>query len=634
MHEPTLRAIRVLIVDDEDQVLDAYRQILSPRPRDDGQAALQSARARLFAKPGTEPQVAPPAAPGPVLEPVFVKDAQSAVDAVRAACAAEQPFAVAFLDMRMPPGPDGVWAATQMRELDPDLEIVIATAYSDVDPQEISARVPPEEKLFYLQKPFHVHEVRQLAVALGHKWAADRRIHQIAYFDSLTGLPNRERCRSGLAAALERAKTGAHRLAILYIDLDNFKRINDTLGHSVGDDLLKVMAQRLQHTLRADGRPAGPGGPARADDLARLGGDEFMVLLPAIEEPQDAGVVADRVVRKLMEPMQLEMHDVLVTPSIGIATYPADGEDVETLFRNADLAMYFAKRQGPGSYAFYAPEMNASALKRLTMEAQLRKALDAGEFALVYQPQFNLSSGKPSGLEALLRWHNAELGDVPPSEFVPVAEETGLILAIGEWVLRTACAQARDWQDQGLPFGLMAVNVSGMQFVQHDFPDLVDRVLRETGLDPSLLELELTESLLMKDEAWARETMARLKSIGVSIAIDDFGTGYSSLSRLQNFPLSRLKVDRSFVQNLDGQTKDRSIALTILALAEGLGLGVVAEGVEDHAQLLSLQDMHCDEVQGFFLSKPRPPAEIAQLLRRLDTDEAVGRTQRLRLVTG
>ena len=634
MNEQDQRAIRVLVADDEDQVLDAYRQILGPRPRDDGQAALHSARSRLFGKPDAPREVTRPAAGASLLEPVFVKDAQAAVDAVRAACAAQQPFAVAFLDMRMPPGPDGVWAAACMRELDPDLEIVIATAYSDIDPQEISARVPPEEKLFYLQKPFHVHEVRQLAVALGHKWAADRRIHRLAYFDSLTGLPNRELFRRRLAVALDRAKSAARKLAIVYIDLDNFKRINDTLGHSVGDDLLKVMAQRLQHTLRTAGRRADQADAAGADDFARLGGDEFMVLLPEIDDPADAAVVADRIVHRLMEPMKLEVHDVLVTPSIGIAAFPDDGEDVETLFRNADLAMYFAKRRAPGSYAFYAPEMNAAALKRLTMEGQLRSALEAGEFSLVYQPQFSLSTGKPSGLEALLRWNNAELGAVPPSEFVPVAEETGQILAIGEWVLRTACAQARAWQDEGLPFGLMAVNVSGAQFVQHDFPDLVEQVLRETGLDPGALELELTESLLMKDEAWAREAMRRLANIGVSIAIDDFGTGYSSLSRLQTFPLSRLKVDRSFVQHLDNQSKDRSVAVSILALAESLNLGVVAEGVEDYEQLMSLQHLKCDDVQGFFLSRPRPPAEIEQLLRRLAVTEEFGRTQRLRLVTG
>jgi diguanylate cyclase (GGDEF)-like protein len=634
MTEQTQQPIRVLVVDDEDQVLDAYRQILSPRPKDDGQVALHSARSRLFAKPDGQGPAGRPSAGVPLFEPVFARDARSAVDAVRAACAAQQPFAVAFLDMRMPPGPDGVWAASCMRELDPDLEIVIATAYSDIDPQEISARVPPEEKLFYLQKPFHVHEVRQLAVALGHKWAADRRINRLAYYDSLTGLTNRELFRRRLATALDSARAAARKLAVLYIDLDNFKRINDTLGHSVGDDLLKVMAQRLQHTLRADGRRADQAAAGGADDFARLGGDEFMVLLPEIDDPADAGVVADRIVRRLMEPMKLEVHDVLVTPSIGIATFPDDGADVETLFRNADLAMYFAKRRAPGSHAFYAPEMNAAALKRLTMEGQLRRALEAGEFSLEYQPQFSLSTGKPSGLEALLRWNNAELGAVPPAEFVPVAEETGQILAIGEWVLRTACAQAKAWHDEGLPFGLMAVNVSGAQFVQHDFPDLVERVLRETGLDPGQLELELTESLLMKDEAWARETMMRLTNLGVSIAIDDFGTGYSSLSRLQTFPLSRLKVDRSFVQHLDAQSKDRSIAMSILALAESLDLGVIAEGVEDHEQLLSLQDLHCDEVQGFFLSKPRPPAEIEQLLRRLATHEAFTRTQRLRLVSG
>ena len=321
---------------------------------------------------------------------------------------------------------------------------------------------------------------------------------------------------------------------------------------------------------------------------------------------------------------------MLVTPSIGIAVYPADGSDYETLVRNADLAMYFAKRRGPSTFAFFAATMSAGALERLTVEGKLRDAIAKNELSLQFQPQFDLSTGLISSMEALLRWNNAELGSVPPSDFIPIAEETGQILPIGEWVLRTACAQAKAWLDEGLPATRMAVNVSALQLSRRDFPEIVRSVLQETGLRPELLELEITESAIMQNEAWTNDVLRELKKIGVEIAIDDFGTGYSSFSRLKEFPIDRLKIDRSFVQHLHNKDEDQAIASAMIAMAKTLQIEVVAEGVEEFGQLMILQDERCTLAQGFLLGRPLPPSEARLLLHR-SADKAAGtRTQRFK----
>jgi diguanylate cyclase (GGDEF)-like protein len=463
--ERSREPIRVLVVDDEDEVRDAYRQILLEADVTRDLAAFHDLRTRLFRKADAPAPAAQAAPRGATFDPVFCNGAEAAVAAVKEALGQEQPFAVVFLDMRMPPGPDGVWAAARIRELDPAVEIVICTAYSDVDPCEIGGIVPPEEKLSYLQKPFHPHEIRQMTIALASKWRAERTVVKLAYFDALTGLPNREQSRNRLVGAIEAARQHERTLAVLYLDLDNFKRVNDTLGHAVGDELLQVVAARLRHSLRyGDSRGNDSSAVARPGDLARLGGDEFLVLLPNIRKPADAGVIAERIIGALRVPMQLAMNSLVVTPSVGIATFPNDGADAETLLRNADLAMYFSKRKSPGTYSFYDAAMNANALQRFTIEDKLRGALERNEFSLNYQPLFDIRTGHISGMEALLRWTNDQLGVVPPSEFISVAEETGLILPIGDWVLRQACAQAKAWHDDGLPLVRMSVNVSGQQF--------------------------------------------------------------------------------------------------------------------------------------------------------------------------
>jgi diguanylate cyclase len=625
--------IRVLIADDEAEVRDAYRQILLDTDMSSETAVFHNLRERLFNKNASDQLARKLSAGDTTFAAVFCEGAEAAVAAVRNALSADDPFAVAFLDMRMPPGPDGVWAAARIRELDPAIEIVVCTAYSDIDPRDIGGMVPPEEKLSYLQKPFHPHEIRQMTISLASKWRSEHRIVKLAYFDALTGLPNREQSRNRLNSALAAAKQHQRMLAVLYLDLDNFKRVNDTLGHAVGDELLCQVASRLRTTLRAD-ETVDDLPNVRSSHIARLGGDEFIVILPNIRSAEDAAAVANRLIAELQEPMRLALHTLVITPSVGVAMFPADGVEVDTLLRNADLAMYFAKRKGPGMFAFFDVSMNDAALHRFTLEAKLRGALERGEFTLHYQPQFDIRTGGVSGMEALLRWTNDELGVVQPAEFIPVAEETGLILSIGEWVLRSACAQAKAWVEEGLPVARMAVNVSGQQFVLKEFPRLVAAILKESGIEPSMLELEITESVVMKDEAWAEQALAQLKELGVMLAIDDFGTGYSSFGRLRNFAVDRLKIDRSFMTSLIDCGDDRAIAAAIIAMSRSLRINVTAEGVESFPQLLFLQEHDCHEAQGFLFSRALPAADAHKLLCRAAEATTGSRTQRLRSLIG
>jgi diguanylate cyclase len=629
------KPIRVLVVDDESEVREAYRQVLCETEANIEMTGFHELRSRLFRKDPMEAlRARASAVRATSFDVAFCEQATQAVAAVKDSLARNEPFALVFLDVRMPPGPDGVWAAAQIRELDPAIEIVICTAYSDADPGEIGGFAPPEDKLAYLQKPFHPHEVRQMTIALASKWRAERRIVRLAYFDTLTGLPNREQSHNRLIGALQAAKEAGGNLAVLYLDLDNFKRVNDTLGHAVGDELLCVVADRLRSSLRygTDTFAGSRGG--RLGDIARLGGDEFMVLLPTLRSSVDAGGVAERLILALRQPIQLGSNSLVVTPSVGIAIFPQDGVDAATLLRNADLAMYFAKRRSPGTHAFFDVSMNAAALHRFTVEEQLRGALERNEFSLQYQPQFDVRTGEISGVEALLRWTNAELGAVGPCEFIPVAEETGLILSIGKWVLQQACQQARLWRAEGLPLNRMAVNVSGRQFALPEFPQEVAAVLEETGLEPRVLELEITESVVTANEVWAEKAINQLKELGVSLAIDDFGTGYSSFSRLRNFAVDRLKIDRSFVTSITEGSDERAIAAAIIAMSRSLHISVTAEGVESHPQLSFLQEHECQDAQGFLLSRPLQADATRELLRRMNETSAATRTARLKAITG
>ena len=596
-------------------------------------AVFRHLRERLFTRESSEQVVKQLASRNTTFDPVFCDGAEAAVALVRKSIVEDDPFALVFLDLHLPPGPNGVWAATRIRDADPAIEIVLCAESADIDPLQKAGVVPPEEKLSYLQKPARSHEIRQMTVSLSSKWRAEHRIVKLAYFDPLTGLPNREQSRSRLGGVIGTANAQQHMLGVLFIDLDNFKRVNDTLGHAIGDQLLNVVATRLR-----DGMRSGDGvryhAPAESAHTGRLGGDEFLVILPHIHSREDAAAAAARIIADLREPIKLALHTLVVTPSVGIALYPADGQEVDTLLRNADLAMYCAKRKGPGTYAFFDTEMNEAAVYRFTLEAKLHGALERNELTLHYQPQFDVSTGAVAGLEALLRWTHEELGNVPPKDFIPVAEETGLILPIGEWVLRTACAQVKAWLDEGLPVARIAVNVSGQQFISPSFPPTVAGIIRETGVPASMLELEITESVVMKDEAWAETALLQLKAIGVQIAIDDFGTGYSSFGRLRNFAVDRLKIDQSFINQLMERSDDRAIAAAIIAMSRSLHLHVTAEGVETFPQLLFLQEHQCHEAQGYLFSHALPVEGTRELLRRAAATLGASRTQRLRSLIG
>jgi diguanylate cyclase (GGDEF)-like protein/PAS domain S-box-containing protein len=432
---------------------------------------------------------------------------------------------------------------------------------------------------------------------------AEEQIQYLAYYDALTGLPNRTLLQDRLAKALAVARRQKHKLAILFFDLDRFKDINDSLGHSVGDLLLQEVAERLKTWARDQ------------DTVARLGGDEFLLMLTHVKDVPDAAIAAERLMDAITTEFVIQGHRLNVSCSVGISIFPEHGADPETLIKNADAAMYSAKDNGCNNFRFFTADMNAQIIERLTLESGLRLALDKQQFFLVYQPQVDITTGRITGLEALLRWEHPELGLVPPDKFIRIAEDSGLILPIGEWVLRTACSQARMWQDQGLPPVTIAVNVSVVQFRQDGFCELIRRVLDETGLAPRYLELELTESLLLANADLMLSVVQGLKAMGVTLAIDDFGTGYSSFSYLRQFRVTKLKIDRVFVRDVALNSDDAAITAAIISMAKSLHLKVIAEGVENEAQMSFLRGHQCDEIQGYYFSRPLAFDKVADKLR-------------------
>jgi len=385
--------------------------------------------------------------------------------------------------------------------------------------------------------------------------------------------------------------------------LDGFKHINDSLGHPIGDKLLQSVAKRLVNCVRG------------ADTVSRQGGDEFVVLLSEVGQSEDPAITALRLLHAVAEAHSIDQHDLHITTSIGVSVYPDDGQDAETLIKNADTAMYQAKENGRQSYQFFKPAMNVRAVKRQSIEENLRRALERQEFALHYQPIINLKSGNIRGAEALLRWTHPTGGGISPADFIPVAEDSGLILPIGRWVLQEACTQARAWVDAGLPLATMAVNISSMEFRDDNFLKSVFATLKNTGLDPGCLELELTESVLMKRAESAASVLKTLRASGVQIAVDDFGTGYSSLSYLRKFPIDALKIDQSFIRQIMTAPDDATIVTAIISMGRSLNLRVVAEGVETQGELEFLQTHQCDEAQGYYFSRPVLPQQFAQLLK-------------------
>ncbi|WP_170130648.1 GGDEF/EAL domain-containing response regulator [Sphaerotilus hippei] len=758
MNLPTNR--RILLIDDMPSIHEDFRKLLAVSS--DAMDLLDD-EALLFGDSAAAEQIE--------FELDSAYQGQEGLSRVQQALQQGRPYAMAFVDMRMPPGWDGVETIERLWQADPRLQVVICTAYTDHAWEDVLRRLDARDRLLVLKKPFDTIEVLQLARTLVMKWSlslqaqsqmdgleaavrqrtrelsdevqarrqaelalrvrdraieaavnaimitdhlrADQPIEYVnpaferitgyppqevlgrnarflqgdeseqpalreiaaavreereghgvfrnrrkdgsafwnelhiapvrdaegavthfvgvlndvtaardhqqalefqARHDALTGLPNRLMLRDRLDQAIAHARRMQERVGVLWLDLDHFKFVNDSYGHPVGDGLLVALSTRLRETMR------------RSDTVARLGGDEFVVLLPGIHRACDASAAAQKVLDALAPPFEIDGHLLHASTSVGVSLFPEDGDSSEALLMHADTAMYRAKHDGRNGFQFYSREMSEQARERETLARALHTAVDENQFELHYQPKLDLGSGRVTGVEALIRWRHPALGMVPPSSFIPIAEETGLIVDIGDWVLRTACAQAQAWQ-QRWQLGLsVAVNVSPRQFRQHDLPATVRRVLDDSGLAGGLLELELTESLLMHQTDAVIETLRSIKSMGVSLALDDFGTGFSSLSYLRRFPLDLIKIDRAFVAGLASIEADEAITRAIIGMAHALGMAVVAEGVETPEQLAFLQAHRCDAAQGYLLGRPMAAAALDALWQaqrnRLDTPPA------------
>lgn len=442
--------------------------------------------------------------------------------------------------------------------------------------------------------------------------AAEASIRQMAYHDPLTGLPNRQLFSELMHQAVAHARRHGLLMAVLFLDLDRFKVINDTLGHTVGDQLLQAAAQRIRESCRRE-----------RDIIARRGGDEFIILLPELEDRQEAARIAQKIIDSFGRVFSLPENELYITTSIGISTYPRDGEDIDTLIKNADMAMYRAKEGGRNRYHLYTPAMDANALELLELENNLRQALERGEFLLYYQPKVNIKTGRIVSIEALARWRHPRFGLIPPTQFIPLAEETGLIVPMGEWVLRNACVQNRKWQEEGYPPMSVSVNFSPRQFQQLNLAEMVEKVLAETGLEPRWLEIEITENIMLRSEE-VIATLRRLTDLGVQISIDDFGTGYSTFSYIKKLPIHSLKIDRSFVSDIDSNVDDEAIASAMISMAQSLRLNVVAEGVETEEQLRRLDSLNCPEMQGHIFSRALPAEELGRLLDKMSRQDTEG----------
>jgi diguanylate cyclase (GGDEF)-like protein len=526
----------------------------------------------------------------------FVTTAQSnrAMDLL----ASENPDAV-LLDLHMPEvtGFD-ILAFARRDSRYRHIPIIVLTSSND---SETKLRALQLGATDFLAKPVDPSE---LALRLRNTLAAKAYQDRLTYYDTLTGLPNRRMFMDRLIWSLRCAKRDGTGGAVLHIDLDYFQKINDTLGHAVGDRLLIGIGQRLLQCVPGVDTGSATDGNESQAILARVGGDEFNVLLPEMARIENAALMAGNILAAMKEPFEVDGHEVFITPSIGVAVFPSDGEASDTLLKHAGVAMNQAKQHGRNTYEFYSTKMNAKALERLSLENQLRRALAREELLLVYQPKIDIRTGRVVGAEALLRWNHPEQGLISPISFIPLAEQTGLIVSFGEWVLHTACRQNKAWQSAGLPNIHIAVNVSARQFRDVRFIRTISEVLEDSGLEPQYLTLELTENTIMENTKENLDTLHRIKTMGVKLSVDDFGTGYSSLSYLKQLPLDELKIDRSFISEIRSEADDAPIVTAIIAMAHSLGLTVVMEGIETEQQLVFARDRSCDEYQGYLFSKP------------------------------
>ncbi|MGH8201549.1 MAG: putative bifunctional diguanylate cyclase/phosphodiesterase [Steroidobacteraceae bacterium] len=611
---------RILIIDDNPAIHRDFDKILGA-DAEPATAALASVESLLFG------DVPAPERQRPRYALDFASRGQEGVEIAKRAVAAKRPFALAFVDMRMPPGWDGLETIEQLWAVDPDVQVVICSAHSDYDWSDVVGRLGQTDRLLVVKKPFEPIEVLQCASALARKWqherallgqvetlenvvaartekleAANRQLRHLATHDALTGLPNRVLLDDRLAQAVAHANRDGQPFAALVVDLDRFKLINDSLGHRAGDAVLDEISRRLSSVVRD------------IDTVARTGGDEFIVVISPSGVPEDALAVAHRAREALRAPMLVSGVELHVTCSIGIAYYPTDASSADSLVARADAAMYCAKQRGRNNVQCFAQGMDSVTLGRVNMESDLHAALKARQFELHYQPKPDTQSGDVYSAEALIRWRHPQRGLIAPEEFIPLAEECGLINEIGAWVLREACRQCAEWQRNGLPAFRVAVNVAATQFRRGDLLDVVRGALEGAGLEARFLEIELTESAVMTNPEESAVILEQLSRMGVLVSVDDFGTGYSSISYLRRFPIDKLKIDRSFVRDLDCEV-DASIVQAIISLAHSLKLKVVAEGVETPGQLQFLRSLGCDQYQGFHFSPPLPAREFAELLR-------------------
>ncbi|OOG82495.1 GGDEF domain-containing response regulator [Pseudomonas sp. A25(2017)] len=596
---------RILVVDDTPAIHQDFRKILSPSAGSDD--SLDDTESLLFGTPQ-------------VNRLQFQIDSayqgEEALELVKRAQAEGQPYALVFADMRMPPGWDGLQTIEALWEADPRLQIALCTAFSDYSWETMSERIEFDDQLLILKKPFDTLEIRQMASAMTWKWqlaqdaarkmrSLERTIEErvqellkvshLLQYDVLTELPNSMLLGDRLTQAMAQCRRHDRQLAVMFIGLDRFKRINNALGHPVGDEMLKRVARALATVVR------------ESDSVFRYGSDEFVVVLGDVIDPQQTKGVANKLLAAISSPQPIDGHDLSVTASLGISVYPNDGFDAVALIKKAETAMRNVKETGPNDYRFFTEDMNRRARQQQTIESGLRLGLLRKEFVLHYQPKLDLKSGKVVGVEALVRWDRPDHGLVYPSDFIPVAEDSGLIVPLSQWVLQEACQQACRWQAQGMRPLYLSVNVSAIDFRQRGFVEGIARTLKETGLDPTQLELEITESVLMQNVDTTVAVLKAIKQLGIRLAIDDFGTGYSSLSYLQKFPVDVLKIDQSFVGDLSIDSNDAKLVSTIISLGKSLNLHIIAEGVETLEQLEFLKKHHCEEVQGYYFSKAVEP---------------------------
>jgi diguanylate cyclase (GGDEF)-like protein len=530
---------------------------------------------------------------------------------------------MAFTDMRMPPGWDGLDTIEQLWKADPHLQIALCTAYSDYTWEDMAERLEFGDQLLVLKKPFDSLEIRQMASALTWKWqmaqdaamkvlslekTIEARVHELLkvshllQYDVLTELPNSTLLGDRLNQSLALSRRHDKQLAVMFLGLDRFKRINNALGHPAGDEMLKQVGRNLVATVR------------ESDSVFRYGSDEFVVILADVHHPQQTKGIAEKLLNAIRVPQHIAGHDLSVTASLGISIYPDDGFDAIALIKKAETAMRNVKESGPNEFRFFIDEMNQRARDQQSIESGIRLALERNEFVLHYQPKLDLGSGQVVGAEALIRWQKPGHGLVYPSDFISVAEDSGLIVPLSKWVLAEACRQACAWQAAGLPKICMSVNMSAIDFRQQDFVDGIERILKETGLEPALLELEITEGVLMQNIDTTVNALTRLKVMGVRLAIDDFGTGYSSLSYLRRFPVDVLKIDQSFIRGLSSDSNDAALVSAIISLGRSLKLTIIAEGVETLEQLDFLKAHQCEEGQGYYFSKAVEPDAFVRYL--------------------